>query len=142
MAPRTTVDVAAALGEQLSEGEPDTDREFFIDNLLVRIHFSIVMIRWTGLAPREDRDKAASRRVAAALGAPLSEREPDTERLREGERDTDRLREGETDTDRSREGETDTDRLREGETDADTVTVTEGERDRDSDRGRERARES
>jgi len=26
------------------------EREFFIDNLLVRIHFSIVMIRWTGLA--------------------------------------------------------------------------------------------
>jgi len=27
------------------------EREFFIDNLLVRIHFIIVMIRWTGLAP-------------------------------------------------------------------------------------------
>ena len=27
--------------------------EFFIDNLLVRIHFTIVMIRWTGLAPWE-----------------------------------------------------------------------------------------
>jgi len=26
------------------------DREFFIDNLLVRIHFIIVMIRWAGLA--------------------------------------------------------------------------------------------
>jgi len=26
---------------------------FFIDSLLVRIHFIIVMIRWTGLAPRE-----------------------------------------------------------------------------------------
>jgi len=26
-------------------------REFVIDNLLVRIHFIIVMIRWTGLAP-------------------------------------------------------------------------------------------
>jgi len=26
------------------------EREFFIDNLLVRIHFMIVMIRWTGLA--------------------------------------------------------------------------------------------
>ena len=25
-------------------------REFFIDNLLVRIHFVIVMIRWTDLA--------------------------------------------------------------------------------------------
>ena len=28
-------------------------REFFIGNLLVRIHFVIVMIRWTGLAPWE-----------------------------------------------------------------------------------------
>ena len=28
-------------------------REFFIDNLLVRIHFIIVTIRWTGLAPWE-----------------------------------------------------------------------------------------
>ena len=26
-------------------------REFFTDNLLVRIHFSIVIIGWTGLAP-------------------------------------------------------------------------------------------
>ena len=26
-------------------------REFVIDNLLARIHFIIVMIRWTGLAP-------------------------------------------------------------------------------------------
>jgi len=29
------------------------EREFFIDNLLVRIHFVIVMNRWTGLAPWE-----------------------------------------------------------------------------------------
>jgi len=29
------------------------EREFFIDNLLIRIHFIIVMIRWTGLAPWE-----------------------------------------------------------------------------------------
>ena len=28
-------------------------RQFFIDNLLVRIHFIIEMIRWTGLAPWE-----------------------------------------------------------------------------------------
>ena len=28
-------------------------REFFIDNLLVRIPFILVMIRWTGLAPWE-----------------------------------------------------------------------------------------
>ena len=29
------------------------ERKFFIDNLLVRIHFIIVMIRWTGLASWE-----------------------------------------------------------------------------------------
>ena len=29
------------------------EREILIDNLLVRIHFVIVMIRWTGLAPYE-----------------------------------------------------------------------------------------
>jgi len=30
-----------------------SEGEFFIDNLLVRIQFIIVMIRWTGLAPWE-----------------------------------------------------------------------------------------
>ena len=29
------------------------ERQFFIDNLLVRIHFIIEMIKWTGLAPWE-----------------------------------------------------------------------------------------
>ena len=29
------------------------EREIFIDNLLVRIHYIIVMIGWTGLAPWE-----------------------------------------------------------------------------------------
>ena len=32
---------------------PSHQREFFIDNLLVRIRFIIEMIWWTGLAPRE-----------------------------------------------------------------------------------------
>ena len=32
---------------------PSREIEFFIDNLLVRIHFVIEMIWWTGLAPRE-----------------------------------------------------------------------------------------
>jgi len=36
-------------GKQVSTLE----RAFFLDNLLVRIHFIIVMIRWTGLAPWE-----------------------------------------------------------------------------------------
>ena len=41
--------------KQLVEMFPmlDSEREFFVDNLLVRIHFIIVMIRWTGLAPLE-----------------------------------------------------------------------------------------
>ena len=29
------------------------DRKFFIDNILVQIHFNLEMIRWTGLAPWE-----------------------------------------------------------------------------------------
>ena len=29
------------------------EREFFLDNLLARIHIIIEMIRWTGLAPWE-----------------------------------------------------------------------------------------
>ena len=29
------------------------ERDFFIDNLLVRIHFIVVMMRWSGLAPLE-----------------------------------------------------------------------------------------
>ena len=32
---------------------PCREREFFIDNLLFRIHSIIVMMRWTGLAPWE-----------------------------------------------------------------------------------------
>ena len=41
---------SAAGGQQSKDGG---EREFFIDNLLVRIHFIIEMIRWTGLAPWE-----------------------------------------------------------------------------------------
>ena len=37
------------------------EREIFIDNLLVRIHFIIVMIRWTGLAPWEFQGRVPSR---------------------------------------------------------------------------------
>ena len=46
--------------EQVTDDKDDEDddpenhkREFFVDNLLVRIHFIILMIRWTGLAPWE-----------------------------------------------------------------------------------------
>jgi len=38
-------------GEQ--EEQRVRERESFIDNLLVRIHFIVVMIRWTGHAPWE-----------------------------------------------------------------------------------------
>ena len=30
---------------------PFAERDIFIDNLVARIHYIIVMIRWTGLAP-------------------------------------------------------------------------------------------
>ena len=43
------------------------ERELFIDNLLVRIHFIILMIRWTGLAPWEVRGYVCGR-VAARVG--------------------------------------------------------------------------
>jgi len=38
------------VGSRVS-GMGPREREFFIDNLLVRIHFIIEMIWWTGLAP-------------------------------------------------------------------------------------------
>ena len=41
------------LGIRRRPGAEALEREFCIDNLLVRIHFIIVMIRWTGLAPWE-----------------------------------------------------------------------------------------
>jgi hypothetical protein len=46
MAPATAV-------ERLQLADPCRERDFFIDNLLVRIHVIIVMIWWTGLAPWE-----------------------------------------------------------------------------------------
>ena len=45
------------------------EREFFIDNLLVRIHFIIVMMRWTGLAPWEFEFPFANS-LSLSLGAP------------------------------------------------------------------------
>jgi len=39
------------------------EREFFIDNLLVRILLIVVMIRWTGLAPWEFEFTVVSTRV-------------------------------------------------------------------------------
>ena len=40
-------------GNVVSQVASPYQREFFIDNLLVRSHFIIVMIRWTGLASWE-----------------------------------------------------------------------------------------
>ena len=44
-----------ASGEHSAFGRrvPAQRERVLFDNLLVRIHFIIVMIRWTGLAPRE-----------------------------------------------------------------------------------------
>jgi len=41
------------LVERLHQRRHLPERDFLIDNLLVRVHFIIVMIRWTGLAPWE-----------------------------------------------------------------------------------------
>jgi len=52
-------DYAPVVSEELRELDPEVlalsqrEREYFIDNLLVRIHFIIEMIWWTGLAPWE-----------------------------------------------------------------------------------------
>ena len=42
--------------------------EFFIDDLLVQIHFIIVMIRWTGLAPWEFEFPFPGSRISTVLG--------------------------------------------------------------------------
>ena len=47
----TTASFSSASGHAGSD--PRREREFFIDNLLVRIYFIIEMIWWTGLAPWE-----------------------------------------------------------------------------------------
>jgi len=53
-AERCKVDVRAVVDQLLHDATVALqEREFFIDNLLVRIHCIIVMIRWTGLAPWE-----------------------------------------------------------------------------------------
>jgi len=45
-------------------------RKFCIDNLLVRIHFIIVMIRWTGLAPWEFEFPFPGSLISTFAGAP------------------------------------------------------------------------
>ena len=50
--------------------------EFFIDDLLVRIHFIIVMIRWTGLAPWEFEFPFQGSLTSAFLGEQVAPRCP------------------------------------------------------------------
>ena len=56
LAPPSTSLTTTLCEDRLWTGQPraEREREFFIDNLLVRIHFTIVMIRWTSLAPRAE----------------------------------------------------------------------------------------
>ena len=42
-----------AFGDPFEDSGVVREREFFIDNLLVRIHFIIMIVRWTGLTPWE-----------------------------------------------------------------------------------------
>ena len=45
--------LAGSTGASINKCTPPGGTELFIDNLLVQIHYIIVMIRWTGLAPWE-----------------------------------------------------------------------------------------
>ena len=53
------------------------EREFFIDNQLVRIQFIIVMIRWTGLAPWEFEFPFPGSLTSTFRYAPVPESTPD-----------------------------------------------------------------
>jgi len=54
MVPEGASDLLGRVADPVPREDRHTcQREFFIDNLLVRIHFGIVMIRRTGLAPWE-----------------------------------------------------------------------------------------
>ena len=46
----------------------DAEKDFFIGNLLVRIHFIIEMIRWTGFAPWESELSFPGSLTSALLG--------------------------------------------------------------------------
>ena len=57
-----------SLGHLLAKEEMRLERDFFIDNLLVRVPCIIVMIRWTGLAPWEFGFPFPGSRVSTFLG--------------------------------------------------------------------------
>jgi len=70
-----------------AENLPEQKRHFFIDNLLVRIHFIFVMNRWTGLAPWEFEFLFPGSLTSTSLGEGGRERFINTiERERERER--------------------------------------------------------
>ena len=48
---RECVSTSERESPELDREAAKVEREFYIDNLLVRSHIFIVMIRWTGLAP-------------------------------------------------------------------------------------------
>jgi len=89
------------------------ERDSLIDNLLLRIHFSIVMIRWTGLAPWEFESPFPGSLTSTLLSSGtsqvkhrtlaceceescVSERETGREREREGGKRRERERERES----------------------------------------------
>ena len=51
-------------------------REFCIDNLLVRIHFTIVMIRWTGRGREGARERGGAGRGKRVANGPRGSRVP------------------------------------------------------------------
>ena len=52
------------------------EKEFFIDNLLVRIHFIIEMVWRTGLAPWEFERPFPGSLISTFLGAPVNDVQP------------------------------------------------------------------
>ena len=52
-APRTTTEFSHEGPSVVAAVLVVIKSDFFVDTLLVRIHFIIVMVRWTGLAPWE-----------------------------------------------------------------------------------------
>ena len=63
-----SLDAVYRVHRPLTRSVVEIEREFFIDNLLVRIHSIIVMIRWTGLAPWEFEFPFPGRLASTFLG--------------------------------------------------------------------------
>ena len=65
------VNIIPATGVKISIRVVGGERQFLIDNLLVRIHLIVVMIRWTGLAPWECEFPFPGSLVSTFLGPTL-----------------------------------------------------------------------